>query len=257
MDLTERGTIPAISPVAQLRGGKLLQRETSVNYAGGVVINNGSFTLTADYFRIDVANRLAVTQDFTLTSAEVDQLLEGGVENARGLASFQFFTNDISTTTQGIDLVSTYAPPALGGDTVFRGVFNHTSTTVTRFNPTLLNVPRRIRELQEALPRNRWTGNVTHRVGVVDVLGRVSYYGAWFDWDSAQTLFGGKPVVDIELGIPLSAGTTVAFGSQNVFNTFPDESPNATSVGERYSEYTPWGFNGAYYYARIQYSWGN
>ena len=257
MDLTERGTIPAISPVAQLRGGKQLQPETSVNYAGGVVINNGSFTLTADYFRIDVANRLAVTQDFTLTSAEVDQLLEGGVENARGLASFQFFTNDISTTTQGIDLVSTYAPPALGGDTVFSAVFNHTSTTVTRFNPALLNVPRRIRELQEALPRNRWTVNVTHRAGVVDVLGRVSYYGAWFDWDSAQTLFGGKPVVDFELGIPLSAGTMVALGSQNVFNTFPDESPNATSVGERYSEYTPWGFNGAYYYARIQYSWGN
>ena len=29
------------------------------------------------------------------------------------------------------------------------------------------------------------------------------------------------------------------------------------SVGERYSEeYTPWGFNGAYYYARIRYAWG-
>ena len=28
------------------------------------------------------------------------------------------------------------------------------------------------------------------------------------------------------------------------------------SVGEKYSEYTPWAFNGAYYYARIRYAWG-
>ena len=30
----------------------------------------------------------------------------------------------------------------------------------------------------------------------------------------------------------------------------------AMAVGERYSEYTPWGFNGAYYYARVSYGWG-
>ena len=29
------------------------------------------------------------------------------------------------------------------------------------------------------------------------------------------------------------------------------------SVGERYSEYTPWGFNGAYYYVRLGYRWGS
>ena len=28
------------------------------------------------------------------------------------------------------------------------------------------------------------------------------------------------------------------------------------SVGERYSEYTPWGYSGAYYYVRIGYGWG-
>ena len=30
----------------------------------------------------------------------------------------------------------------------------------------------------------------------------------------------------------------------------------ANWVGERYSEYTPWGFSGAYYYVRIGYDWG-
>ncbi|MXY25759.1 MAG: TonB-dependent receptor [Acidobacteria bacterium] len=256
MDLTERGTVPSIHPVAALRGGAPLDPERSRNYTVGIVADNGPFTLTVDYFRIDLDDRLAVTRDFSLTADEIDGLLAAGVENARGLASFRFFTNEISTTTQGVDIVSTYMPPGLNGNTVFSAVFNHTNTEVTKFDDGLLNVSRRIRELQEALPKNRWNFAINHSAGRVNVLGRVNYYGAWFDWDSAQTLFSGKPVVDVEVSIPLAGGTALAIGSQNVFNTFPDESPNARSVGERYSEYTPWGFNGAYYYARIRHSWG-
>ena len=33
--------------------------------------------------------------------------------------------------------------------------------------------------------------------------------------------------------------------------------PIALYVGERYSEYSPFGFNGAYYYARLSYSFGS
>ena len=253
-DLVERGTVPSIFPVARLRGGEPLNPETSVNTTAGAVLEQGTLILTADYFRIEVDDRLAVTQDFTLTATEVDQLLEAGVANARGLASFRFFTNDISTTTQGIDLVFSYAPPRLKGGTLFSAVFNHTDTRVTRFNPDLLNAARRLRELQEALPRNRWNASVSQRIGPVNVLGRLNYYGAWFDWDSAQTLFRGKPVFDLEVGVPLSEETRLAIGARNAFNTFPDVSPNATGVGEQYSEYTPWGFNGAYLYFRLAYS---
>ena len=254
-DLVERGTIPSIFPMARLRGGRPLEPEKSVNYAVGAVVENGPLTVTADYFHIDLSDRIAVTQDFTLTPEEVDRLLNEGVENARGLSRFRFFTNEISTSTEGVDLVLSYAPPSLNGNTVFSAVVNHTTTRVKQFNPELLNVSRRIRELQEALPKNRWNFSVNQKVGRLDILGRVNYYGAWFDWDSAQTLFSGKPVFDAEVSVPLSETTKLAFGAQNVFNMFPDMSPNATSVGERYSEYTPWGFNGAYYYIRLGYTW--
>ena len=42
-------------------------------------------------------------------------------------------------------------------------------------------------------------------------------------------------------------------GDDATLNVYPQESTRAMSVGEKYSEYTPWGFNGAYYYARIRY----
>ena len=48
----------------------------------------------------------------------------------------------------------------------------------------------------------------------------------------------------------------MAIGAQNLFNTYPQESARGMSVGDKYSEYTPWGFNSAYYYARIRYGRG-
>lgn len=57
----------------------------------------------------------------------------------------------------------------------------------------------------------------------------------------------------LRLWIDLDDGTTLAIGAQNLFNTYPQESARGMSVGDKYSEYTPWGFNSAYYYARIRY----
>ena len=69
--------------------------------------------------------------------------------------------------------------------------------------------------------------------------------------------FEGRPIVDLELSINLGRGTTLAIGGQNVFDTYSQVSELAMDVGELYSEYTPWGYSGAYYYTRIGYDWGD
>ena len=267
-DLVNNGTIPSISPVAALRGGVPLAPEKSINYTAGVVLDTGQFSLTADYFRIDVSDRIGITSNFTLTAEEVDTLLAEGVEAARDLRRFRFFTNAFSTASQGIDLVSTFTPLALRGNTTISAVFNYTDTEVTDNRKGLLN-DRRLTEFAYALPRTRWNVGLTQQVGRVSILGRVNYFGGWYDYDSGfaqvfvpsggieQGFFDGRPIVDFEASIALGGGTTLAIGAQNAFNTYPDESARAMSVGERYSEYTPWGFNGAYYYVRIGYGWGN
>ena len=85
MDLVNNGTIPSTSRVAQLRGGEPLQPERSVNYAFGAVLAAGPLSITADYFRIRLSDRLALTQLFALAPAEVDGLLVEGVTSARNL----------------------------------------------------------------------------------------------------------------------------------------------------------------------------
>ena len=266
-DLVNNGTIPSISPVAALRGGVPLAPETSINYTAGVVFDTGPFTFTADYFRITVSDRIGITSDFTLTTEEIDTLLAEGVTAARDLRRFRFFTNAFATTSQGIDLVSTFTPVALRGNSIISAVFNYTDTAVTDNDKGLLN-DRRLAEFAYALPRTRWNIGLTQQVGRVSLLARVNYFGGWYDYDSGfaqiylpsggieQGFFAGQPIVDLEASMGLGGGTTLAGGGQNAFNTFPDESVRARSVGEKYSEYTPWGFNGAYYYARLNYGWG-
>ena len=63
-------------------------------------------------------------------------------------------------------------------------------------------------------------------------------------------------LVDLEAGYRFSQRVTLAVGGTNVFNHYPDENPGARAgVGNLYSQYTPFGFNGAFWYGRIRYDW--
>ena len=103
----------------------------------------------------------------------------------------------------------------------------------------------------------------------MSILGRVNYFGGWYDFDSGfaqlyapsggieQGFFDGRPIIDVEASIPLGGGTTLALGGPERVQHLPGRK-RPRDVGRRavYSEYTPWGFNGAYYYVRVGYGWG-
>ena len=252
-ELVNNGTIPSTSRVARLRGGVPLEPERSVHYTLGAVVEAGPLSATVDYFRIRLADRLALTQLFALTPAEVAGLLAEGVTSAGNLQNFRFFTNHFETRTQGLDMVATYAPPRLGGRTAFSLLFNRTATAVTHFDPEVLDALR-VRELQEALPGTRWSAAVRHELGRWRLRGRLSWYGAWFD-SANRHVFHGDAVVDLEAAYPVGESVTFTFGGQNVFGNDPEENPIARSTGSRYSAFTPFGVNGGFYYARIGYAW--
>ncbi|MDX1502348.1 MAG: TonB-dependent receptor [Thermoanaerobaculia bacterium] len=257
MDLVNNGTIPSSSRVAQLRGGQPLTAEESTNLAFGFGYDNGPFTLTVDFFQIELTDRLAVTQNFSLTQEEVDQLVAEGITSAANLQNFRFFTNDFDTETQGFDVVATWLPPGLGGNTDFSFLFNYTETEVTKFNPATLDQTR-IRELQEALPEMRYNLTANHRLdNGLRFLGRLSYYDDWFDSEDVA-VYGGKHVLDVEVGYQFNDNLGLIVGSQNILDEFPDVNTGARSgVGNLYSQFSPFGFNGAFYYARLVYSFAS
>lgn len=252
MELVNNGTIPSSSAVARLRGGEPLVAEKSINYTLGTIFKLGAIDVTLDYFNIELKDRLAVTQLFALTEQEVEDLLAEGVTSAANLQNFRFFTNDFETQTAGFDLVATYKPEALGGNTDFSLVFNQTETTVEEFNPDTLDATR-IRELQEGLPEIRYNFAANHRMGGWRMLGRVSYFDDWFDSEDGL-VYDGEFLVDAELAYVFDDRLGITIGGQNIFDTFPQENPGARSgVGNLYSQFTPFGFNGGFFYARIRY----
>ena len=262
LDLVDSATVPSTYLAAQLRGGRPLEPENSTNATAGLVVDTGPFTLTADYFHIDVDDRLALSQFFTLAADERALLLAEGITSARTLSSFRFFINDFSTRTQGIDVVATYAPPALRGDTIFSFALNHTDTAVTQASDLL--GPGDILAIERGVPETRWNVAVNQRVARVGLLGRLHYYGSWVDHIDARSVrraeapvLGGRFILDLEASIPLVRDVTLAVGGQNVFDTFSDRMDLfAARFGLPYSQFTPWGLSGGYYYARLNYAWG-
>ena len=262
--LTNQGVVPSTSAVAVARGGGQLQPEKSINYSGGAVIERGPFTFTADYFRIDIADRVALAQEIKLTEPEILTLLAEGIPEARNFPVFRFFLNDFSTTTQGIDLISTLAV----GRTTFSGVFNYTDTALKNVESSVID-EFRINTLERGLPTTRWNFTVNHDAERWSLMGRVNYYGSYWDSEDGRNAkdegfateswlypaYGGKALLDLELSIPIGEHATLAFGGENVLNTYPEVNMfGANTVGNQYGQFSPFGFNGAYYYARVGYS---
>ena len=268
MDLTNNGTIPSTNPLAQHFGGQPLKPEKSINLAMGAVYDSGPFSFSMDLFQIRVSDRLTTSADRTLSPEEIRQLEEDGIIREGGvLARFRFFINDFATTTSGVDLVGAYDIQGAGGSsTTISSAWNMTSTRVTEFNENTLT-PGRIRILEEGLPNIRGNVALNHAFAAgTRFLVRGSYWGGYYDGeqpyykpedpDQVTIDYPARMLVDMEAGHTFADRWTLTVGGTNVLNTFPEEYPGAAAgVGNRFGQFTPFGFNGAFYYSRIGYSW--
>ena len=260
-DLVNKGTIPSTNPAVGVVTGKednSLDPETSNNFSGGFTVDILGVNFTMDFFDVRLKNRLSVSQHFTLTAGQKADLIAAGVTSAANLETFQFFINDFATTTNGIDFVIT--APIPNGTAI--AVYNFTNTTVTDHNPDTLD-DHRIRELQENLPAHRASATVIQSItDMWSVLGRASYFSGWFDSEDflqnpdvpGTGEYTGRVIFDLETTYTVGSGIALTLGGRNILNTFPDENPNgADSVGNKYGQFSPFGFDGAYWYAKVGY----
>ncbi len=250
-DLVNNGTVPSTSAPALLRGGAPLEPEDSTNFTLGTFFHVGALDVTIDYFQVDVDDRLSLTQDFALTPGEVQDLLDEGITSAGNLANFRFFANQFDTETKGFDIVATYPLDWSAGNTVFSLAYNNTDTSVT--SATAAVGATRIREYEEGLPETRYNLSANHHMDKWRFLARLSYYDDWYDSEDGN-VYNGKSLVDLEAAYSWSDSLTVVLGAQNAFDETPDENPGAAGgVGNRYSQFSPFGFNGSFYYLRLRY----
>lgn len=268
--LVNNGTIPATQAAILLQGTGVvvneLGPEDSTNYTLGVFFTVGNFDITVDYFDIDVEDRLNLSSEVELSDAQVQTLRDNGVAGAGDFTRFRYFTNDFDTNTSGVDIIISTSTDWLGGTTDWNLAFNHTKTEVESFNADTIG-PARIRQIEETTPDTRWNLSGNHSVGAFRFLARVSFYDEWFDSFEndvfgSDAVFDSEYIVDLEAAYDINENSSVLIGANNVFDNNGQKATDVNNIGSNsalvlgntYSQYSPFGISGAYWYARYQYN---
>jgi iron complex outermembrane receptor protein len=250
--LVNKGVIPATNPVAAFAGAVDLQPEESENYTVGFFGSVGEVDITFDYFNIEVTDRLTLSKDFELSAGDIASLQAAGVSGADDIAVFRFFTNDFATETSGFDLVLSTETEWMGGSTAWNLAYNHTETEITSRGEYIDDA--RERSIEEMSPDTRYNVSANHMMDGWRALGRVSYYGDWYD-SNQDMVYDGEYVVDVELSYDINESSAIMLGGNNVFDEAGSTKHNgAGGAGNTYSEFAPMGFSGAFWYAKYSYN---
>ncbi len=257
--LIDRATLPPTDPIAAQVGGEPLQPEESESFSLGVVasFDNGLF-LTADYYNIEVTDRISTVSGIALTQADIDSLLARGIRDASSFSEVSYFANDFDTTTKGVDVVANYSMEMFGGDTKFALAYNWTSTTVDQASEFIS--ADRIRMIENNLPAVRYSVTANHTNGDWRFLSRVNYAGSIFEdhLDSGLPIdkVGSEFTLDLELGYHVSENLELVVGAKNALDEEPDRNVlwDNEIAGSKFPTTSPIGINGGFYYIRGLYT---
>jgi iron complex outermembrane receptor protein len=257
--LTQAQTLPGFK-----LGADQLQPEESTSFAMGIVATLGDVELTADWFNIEVDDRIALTSNAAPTAAQRAAMTAAGIPNAELIGEVNYFTNDFNTETSGLDIVATYSTNLMGGSTDLSAAYNYTDTEVS--DQGNVTSDSKVKRLEEGLPNHRATFTMDQQWENVSAFVRANYYGEYYavhaDWfgtnaDSAMT-------VDVEVTYDINESFNVSVGAQNIFDQEAEKIDGSTgAVGEGvpgnvlgaiYYETSPMGIEGAFWYLSAGYN---
>ncbi len=256
-ELVDIATLPPTNPVSARFGGKELTPEESTSFTVGVIYESGDFFLTADYFNIEVSDRISQISAITLTDADRAELAAQGVTDAIGLNSVKYFTNDFDTTTQGVDLVANWSQEMTDGNMKYAVAYNWTETTVDSFGPNINEV--KILRLEEGIPQHKGSFTATYSTDDWRLLARANYYGEWVQSLNSGNLNNiieadAEVLLDAEFGYDFGNDIGFAFGINNLLDENGPIDPSHSS-GRTYASTSPFGFNGRFVYAKATYNY--
>ncbi|PAJ76198.1 TonB-dependent receptor [Pseudoalteromonas sp. NBT06-2] len=261
-ELIQTFLAPPTAPLSAFYGGKELDPEESVSYAAGIVVTLGEVFLTADYYNIEVTDRIAQSSQIDVLAKDYTELEALGVVNPELISAVTYFANDFDTTTQGIDLVANYAMDLFNGSTKFSLAYNWNETTVDKFNPDTVDLGK-VRRLEEGMPDHRGTFTIAQDWDEVSSFIRFNYFGEYFAVHADDAGAGGwnqtadtAVTLDAEISYYMTDQFTLSIGGNNILDQEAEELPQSSygQLGAKYYESGPFDYNGGFYYAKLTYN---
>ncbi|MDR6541802.1 iron complex outermembrane receptor protein [Acinetobacter bereziniae] len=272
----EAGTFPSSSQVAQLLGAEDLKAEKSKNYSLGFVFTpTSNLYVTLDAYQIDIDDRISLSSNINASSPAVrDYLISKGITNTN-FSSVRFFNNASDTRTRGVDLVANYQWQNLPyGELTTSLAYNFNRNEVTNVdkNPDILNalgvnltrLDRREQYglLADSTPEHKFSLANDYKIGNFGINTNITRYGSFKTFSNAGSAsdqkFSAKWLLDLALSYQLKAWK-FTLGGDNITNVYPDKDVydinKPTGGSLQYSQFSPFGFNGAFYYGKINYKW--
>jgi iron complex outermembrane receptor protein len=223
-------------------------------------------TLTVDAYRINVRDRIILSEN--LTSTDVFNYIVS--QGFTGVGGGRFFINGVDTKTQGVDVVANM-PLNLGAsgrfDFTLAGNFNHTDVTKvpTTAQLSALKTPPilfgrvNVLTLEQGQPRNKITASMNWKLAQWGMTARATRYGEVLSPGTTSAFdfpLSPRTIVDLEGRYALTRHMNLALGVDNVFDQYSETLPpylNTTS-NTPFANFTPFGTGGRYIYARASYS---
>lgn len=265
------GIFPPQDPASQIFGATPLQDETSTQFTFGLALQpSDALTITLDYYFIALDDRIWVSSNFDVGPAERAQLIALGVSGAEQLTSVRFFTNDIDTETNGIDLVAHYNVDWNAGNTLLSLAVNVNDTKVTRRtdrqsdpanpDPVYFLSDGDVFQLENGDPDFRANFTATHSwANNVSATLRGNWYGDYkFANPSLSQVqdMSGDVYWDLDVTWDASDALSVTLGGRNIFDAAPDLNPSFfTCCGITADPRSVMDWQGPYYYIRGVLRW--
>ncbi|MGH8176476.1 MAG: TonB-dependent receptor plug domain-containing protein [Steroidobacter sp.] len=259
-------TFPVSDPIAIALGAKELDAEESFNISIGAVLQLADVSVTVDAYRIDIDDRIVLSENLTATNVRAYLTAQGFI----GAGGGRFFINGVDTETEGVDVVVNWPLSTDGaGRFDFTVTGNWNSTDVTRVPQTaqlaaLSPAPvlfDRINVLtfEQGTPESKFSGAVNWSVDRIGATLRATRYGEVLSpGTTAATDFTLSPttLVDLEGRFNVNDNIRLAIGADNVLDEYPDENlPALNTTGTTsFSNYSPFGRSGRFIYGRMSYS---
>jgi iron complex outermembrane recepter protein len=272
-------TFPANTAEAAALGASPLKAEKSRNVGFGVAAEPlPSLSFTADYYYIEVDDRIVLSNNFT-GAAAVTALQNIGVT---GVSGGRYFTNAIDTRTHGYDVIANYGL-TFSTSSVLRlsAAYNWTRTRVTRVDTLPANLSGlksslfdRVEQARIELgnPENNLILGAAYTLDKLGLNLRTQRYGQVTSFSATPSnafgpldqTFAPKWITDVSASYSLGRAS-LTIGSDNVFDVYPDRNNNngniATVASENggtanfgifpYSGISPFGFNGRFIYTKL------
>lgn len=274
------GTFRNDSTLAKAIGIPELKEEESTNLSLGAVFTlMDEINVTIDWYSIDIDDRIVISNKLgNGLSPALDAALK-----AAGAGAGQFFLNGADTETTGVDIIATWNTEALGGDLNLTFAANFTETDVVKiFTPKdsgLGDIPpedifseQDISIIEEWQPEDRISLSGLYTLGDLTVNLAFNRYGEYTVTDGGRQTYGAEVLTDLRVKYQINDNLSFNIGGNNIFDVYPDKntignSRTGTIVDENgnvivsspgvftYSRRSaPFGFNGAYYYAGVEYT---